>query len=72
MDVSISSTSEEVQSNESGQTDSDTGVSISSTSEEVQSTFWAFSISATNRFPLVQLPKKFKVPAAPKGAERVV
>jgi len=35
-------------------------VSISSTSEEVQSFFVILSLLAGFKFPLVQLPKKFK------------
>jgi len=59
--VSISSTSEEVQSlpGQSLGVRFST-VSISSTSEEVQRCAFTKATTPTARFPLVQLPKKFK------------
>ena len=58
LEVSISSTSEEVQSGDISVKVNGHNVSISSTSEEVQSV--CYGERRTKRFPLVQLPKKFR------------
>jgi len=59
-EVSISSTSEEVQRGVTVFPLCPQGVSISSTSEEVQShLIWVVEMQGI-QFPLVQLPKKFK------------